>query len=231
LLPFRQCRSKNELRDHILRQTFRDEEDEGCPSGSADALLCVSGSHPVRQLSIMGSLLPSSLDTLAIAGEMRANGSLPSSLSLWAVENPLLERDASRLLRKIDAGAEVVVTQPPLNWEAFDRWAEDADRIGALGRCHLVVGMPVLSSAGNLAFWLQLCGAQGTKWAPDEIERWKTAEAQGKEAFQEWRLQEHTEMLRRISELPGFPGIHVMPLTKRSRQDTLQLIDTGAIKQ
>lgn len=58
---------------------------------------------------------------------MREEGYLPPSLSLWAVENPMLA-PVARLRQKADAGAEVVLTQPPLLWERTARWAEEADR-------------------------------------------------------------------------------------------------------
>lgn len=58
---------------------------------------------------------------------MRQQGQLPASLSLWAVENPMLA-PVSRLAQKMDAGAEVVLTQPPLLWDRAQRWAEEADR-------------------------------------------------------------------------------------------------------
>lgn len=56
-------------------------------------------------------------------------------------------------------------------------------RLGLLQQCKLVVGLPFLSSAGNLAFWLQLCGTQGAPWAKDALFKWTQAEAAGAEAF------------------------------------------------
>eukprot|EP00192_Tetraselmis_astigmatica_P011442 CAMPEP_0117670670 /NCGR_PEP_ID=MMETSP0804-20121206/12899_1 /TAXON_ID=1074897 /ORGANISM="Tetraselmis astigmatica, Strain CCMP880" /LENGTH=367 /DNA_ID=CAMNT_0005479029 /DNA_START=330 /DNA_END=1429 /DNA_ORIENTATION=- len=222
-----QCRNRQELKDHIIHQTLGIEDGNADQTGQADALLCVSGTHPVRQLSIMGRILPSSLDTLVMACKLREEGALPRDLSLWAVENPLLEKDASRLQRKVDAGAEVVVTQPPLDWPAFEQWFESAQRSGVLRDCRLVVGLPMLSSAGNLAFWLQLCGAQSAPWAAGTLAKWAKAEEAGAEAFAEWRMSEHMEILRRISQLPHIAGVHMMPLTKRARQDAIHLIGAG----
>ena len=81
------------------------------------------------------SLLPSSLDTLAIAAEMRAKGSLPSSLSLWAVENPLLERDASRLLRKVRLLLWLLLLLPL----SCSRGADSNQDGGPLCLCQLVL--------------------------------------------------------------------------------------------
>lgn len=58
---------------------------------------------------------------------MRAEGTLPASLALWCVDNPLLQNGA-RLEAKAEAGAQVVLTQPPLLWAAFERWAADVQR-------------------------------------------------------------------------------------------------------
>lgn len=69
--------------------------------------------------------LQNSFDLLLLASAMREEGYLPASLSLWAVENPMLA-PVDRLQQKADAGAEVILTQPPLLWEATAAWAEQA---------------------------------------------------------------------------------------------------------
>ncbi len=70
-----------------------------------------------------------SFDLLRIATSMRAQGHLPASLALWAVENPMVN-PVERLARKADVGAEVVLTQPPLLNRASERWFEDAHKRG-----------------------------------------------------------------------------------------------------
>ena len=57
------------------------------------------------------------------------------------------------------AGAQVILTQPPLDWPAFERWMEDARRRGLHTAARLLVGFPCLSSAANTSFWLALCNA------------------------------------------------------------------------
>lgn len=69
--------------------------------------------------------LQTSFDLLLLASAMREEGYLPASLSLWAVENPMLA-PVDRLQQKADAGAEVVLTQPPLLWDRTAAWAEQA---------------------------------------------------------------------------------------------------------
>jgi hypothetical protein len=67
----------------------------------ADALLLVSGSHPVRQLPMLPRLLPGSVQMLAAAEGLKRTGVLPQQLELWAVANPVTERDASYTEQKV----------------------------------------------------------------------------------------------------------------------------------
>ena len=43
----------------------------------------------------------------------------------------------------------------------------------------LVIGCPMLSSAGNAAFWLRLCGASGQEGASALVNSFSQAEAEG----------------------------------------------------
>ena len=58
---------------------------------------------------------------------------------------------------QVSAGAEVLLTQPPLDWDHFMRWMEDADRRGITSKARLVIGFPLLSSGANVDFWIALC--------------------------------------------------------------------------
>lgn len=51
-------------------------------------------------------------------------GLLPKELELWAVANPLTEASEAgveRVRRKVELGADAILTQPPLAWEPFER--------------------------------------------------------------------------------------------------------------
>jgi hypothetical protein len=69
--------------------------------------------------------------------------------------------DAQSLLpwHQVAAGAQVLLTQPPLDWPAFQRWMTDAVDRGLHEQAHLVIGYPCLSGAANVTFWGALCGA------------------------------------------------------------------------
>lgn len=60
---------------------------------------------------------------------------------------------------QIAAGAQVILTQPPLDWPAFELWLQDARDRGLHTAARLLVGFPCLSSAANCGFWLALCNA------------------------------------------------------------------------
>lgn len=84
-----------------------------------------TGLTPRCTLFPLARWLQNSFDLLLLASAMREEGYLPASLSLWAVENPMLA-PVDRLQQKADAGAEVILTQPPLLWEPTAAWAEEA---------------------------------------------------------------------------------------------------------
>jgi hypothetical protein len=76
-----------------------DQQDE---RPHADALLLVSGSHPVRQLPMASQLLPGSVHMLQRAVQLKQQGVLPQQLELWAVANPVTEPDASYTEQKVN---------------------------------------------------------------------------------------------------------------------------------
>ena len=88
---------------------------------------------------------------------LRAEGKLPSNLMVWAVANPIAEHSPDPIVSKIDAGAQVIVTQPPLLWERWEEWTSNAERRGVFARAKVVAGLPIISSARNLDFWHELC--------------------------------------------------------------------------
>jgi hypothetical protein len=88
--------------------------------------------------------LPTSLVTLSLASRLRARGLLPHSTQLWAVANPNTESDASLAEQKVSAGATVLLTQPPFDVAAWERWLEDARRRGVSSEARIVMGLPMI---------------------------------------------------------------------------------------
>jgi hypothetical protein len=85
----------------------------------ADALLLVSGSHPVRQLPMASQLLTGSVSMLQRGTQLKQQGVLPPQLELWAVANPVTERDASYTEQKVrQAPQRAVASRAPQQAES-----------------------------------------------------------------------------------------------------------------
>ena len=81
-------------------------------------------------------------------------------MQFWAVENPLTNT-CDKLQHKIEAGAEAIISQPPLLPDRFHQWWHSVLDRGLHKTAKLIVGVPIISSAANLAFWLRLTEAKG----------------------------------------------------------------------
>ena len=184
----------------------------GPPGTSApEALLLVSGGHPWRT-RLTRPLLASSFDLLRAAAQLREAGELPARTALWAVENPLRERGAGRLERKLEAGAEAVITQPPLLRGRFEAWWEDLQARGLLRDARVLVGVPFLTSPESLRFWLRLADCDPDDPAAGPHLRALAAQPPG--PGREAACQElAAETLRWVERLPGAGGVHLMPVT------------------
>ena len=191
-------------------------------SGGARGLLVLSGGDLVRRGmgAVPGgaSLLPmDAFRTLELTRRLRDSGQLPEGLPVWAVENPLVgrvEARVDRLARKIDAGAEAVLLQPPLLWERHEAWWDRAHARG-LTSTPLVVGVPVIGSAAMLRFWFFLigCGARSAE-ARALLRDYRAAEGDlDEEEFTAFKRQWSADLIGRIRRLPGAAGIHLMPIS------------------
>jgi hypothetical protein len=198
---------------------------------AAGALLMVSGSHPARSLPLVRGLLRrDSTWLLQQASALRARGALPPGTQLWAVGNPVTEPGAALLERKVAAGAQVVLTQPPLDWPAFERWMRDAEARGLTSAARLLIGVPMLTSAANAAFWVGLCGAYTNAAARGVVQEFRAREAElAGERLDEWALRWNERLVRRVLEVPGVAGLHLMPITAKGRRQAVQLMQEGAL--
>ncbi len=100
-----QLRGREGMRRRLLLRAGL-QADGGATAGvrPADALLLVSGSHPVRGALAWRGMLQDSVDALSIAGSLKQRGLLPAQTSLWAVANPLVDTGES-LERKASMGS------------------------------------------------------------------------------------------------------------------------------
>ena len=147
------CRDAADARARIARAVARrrDAGDDG-----RFALLCVSGDGDGR-----GGM--TSEDVLREARGMRARGEVPRETTLLAAVNPMLgAREAARMVRKRECGADGFVSQPALLQNRFEAWWEACERSGALdgldgggdgALAGLCLGVATASPAQSLEVW------------------------------------------------------------------------------
>lgn len=186
------------------------------------ALLLLSGGHPGRALWAPTT----SLDMLADAVAMRSAGLLPRDIDLWAVANPLIEPPA-RAAAKVDAGASVLLTQPPLAWGAWEAWWRGIVDAGVTSRAAVVAGVALPPTPAALRFWVALAGAGGVPGVGEEVAAFDAAAAAGCGAQHARAAAAAT--LERLAALPGLAGIHVMPVLKGGREVARDLLESGAL--
>lgn len=118
-----------------------------------------------------------------------------------------------------------MLTQPPLDRAAFERWLDDAHRRGLPSRMRLLVGMPFLSSPSNLAFWISLANCLGRPAARQLLDDFRRASGTGgKQGLADYCRQYNEELLASLTVTPGVAGLHVMPISPASRRLALQLL-------
>ena len=186
------------------------------------ALLLLSGGHPGRAVWAPTT----SLDMLAEASAMREDGLLPRDVALWAVANPLLE-PPSRAAAKVEAGASVLLTQPPLAWGAWAGWWRGVEEAGVPARAAIVAGVALPPTPSALRFWVALAGAGGVAGVSDAVAAFDAAAAAGRGATH--ARVSAAETLARLAALPGLAGVHVMPVTKGGREVAADLVASGAL--
>ncbi|KAF5841111.1 hypothetical protein DUNSADRAFT_14286 [Dunaliella salina] len=187
---------------------------------AADALLLVSGSHPVRTLPGSNLLLPSSLNILEASNQLKRAGAIAPTTQLWAVANPNVERDASLAEQKVAKGATLFLTQPPFDMDSFAAWVEDARARGVWESAQLVVGHPMVSSAGNLAFWMSLSSCLGKPACQQLLRQVSSAEASDKQQAEQLCAQYNERLVSQALSWDSTDGFHLMPITAKGREAT-----------
>ena len=108
-------------------------------------------------------------------------------------------------------------------WHAALTWL---CRSGALRAAGLVVGVPCITSPGNLRFWLRLCGVcEQDADAAAELQQLETAAGKGPQALQDHCWAWNLALMARVAQLPGRAGAHLMPVTRRGQDMLLQMLD------
>lgn len=228
-------------------EPLEEETEGGKKVHSPDALLLLSGGHPARSLWAPTD----SLRMLRAAADLRERGLIPKNIELWGVANPLLEKPERAAVAKRDAGADAVVTQPPLSERAWLCWWEGVQRLKNSGSNNSVPPLPVVGglalphSAGALRFWVALCGAAGVEGVEEEVAAFARGAAEAAAqagsssspstvaAAQRAHALSYCRRALSFYESLGdeLAGIHVMPVTGPGRELAAKLLEEGALRR
>ena len=196
----------------------------------ASALLMVSGDGDGSS----GGKAKGGIDSLMLIREaqlLREAGEIEEGVTLACVANPTAEGDSRlgmrRLEAKIEAGAEMVITQPSLIPERHRAWWEEVKGAGLDEEIHVIFGAAASTSATSTAFWMQLAGAEDLPGAAEVLAEWATHEAEmPREMFQAWCEEQANLFLTEALVDPRVDGVHMMPVTASGYAVAARLADT-----
>ena len=212
------CRSAAEARQRIAAAS----------DAGASAILMVTGDAPDAARGARTTHLAwDSTKLLREAVAMRERGEVHEDVTLACVANPSLEGAArdptARLRAKLDAGAEMVVTQPAACAPAVHRAWWDAVRSESLHReCDVVFGVTYLASHRSVRRWQRLCGlttgdtsSDATEEAEETASLWEEMERSMDAAtFERWRDERLDLAVAAALADVDARGVHVMPVTE-----------------
>ena len=165
-------------------------------------ILCLSGDARTR------SGTPALLN---IAHSLRSRGELSEHISFAVAANPQLDSDPSSLRMKLDAGAEVVFTQPSLLDGRMRRWFDDTRTM--LADTPVLVGLACLTCVEDVRLWLRLCSIRDVDGAA-LLAAWQSATDEGPQAVDQLANKSLRQALEE-AHTHGAAGVHVMPINTR----------------
>ncbi len=182
-------------------------------------VLCLSGYHQTLTGSPESANVYDidSIQLVAAVRKMRDEGVLLDgtkiegefSMLIGAVANPYmtpLELNMILLNKKIEAGADFIQTQAVFGIEAFGQWLDAAVSEGITEKAAILAGIMPLESAAEAE---RLRETYTDLHIPDElIERLKAAG--GKEAQKKEGLAICAETIKKIKDMNGVRGIHIL---------------------
>lgn len=192
-------------------------------------LLCLTGDplkigdHPdaalVNDLSV--------LEIVSLARRMREEGTTlsgaeiaePPRYLIGVAEMPLADPyDPQRLESKLDAGADLVMTQIAYDIEALSAWAGLMRERGVFERVKVIVGVAPLRSAKAARFMHERLGVRVPSHMIDDLER------AGDDA-EEVGMGYTIDVVQGIRGIDGVAGVHLMGM---GRDDVVARVVEGA---
>lgn len=71
-------------------------------------------------------------------------------------------------------------------------------RLGLQREARLVIGIPMLTSARSLGFWLRLCSASRLAGAAEQLQHFQAQEAAGAEAMRAFCYEHMSQLIRKV---------------------------------
>jgi 5,10-methylenetetrahydrofolate reductase len=202
------CRDRNRiaLQNDLLSATALGIENVLCLTGDGVANGDHPGAKPVFDLD--------SVSLLAAARTMRDGGTFmsgralnaPPTYFIGAVENPFAPPAGARVQRlkkKIDAGAQFVMTQMVYDLPSFELFMDEVRRLGLDRRCHILAGVGLLTSP-KTARWISK-NVPGVR-IPEEM----MAQLESAEKPMNTGIAMTVEILRKLRTMEGLAGVHLM---------------------
>ena len=202
------CRDRNRiaLQNDLLSATALGIENILCLTGDGVANGDHPGAKPVFDLD--------SVSLIAAARTLRDGGTFLSGRALnaaptyyiGAVENPFAPPPGARVQRlkkKIDAGAQFVMTQMVYDLPAFELFMEEVRRQGLHRRCHILAGVGLLTSP-KTARWISK-NVPGVRIPEETMAQLESAESPMKTG-----IAMTVELLRQLRGMDGLAGVHLM---------------------
>ena len=218
---------KNQGMDPVLQVVVRDRNRIALQSDILGAsalgirnILCLSGDHQRfgNQPQAVGVFDLDSIQFVQVVRNMREQGvvlggealSKPPDIFIGAAANPFgdpFNFRVVRLAKKVAAGAEFVQTQCIYNLERFEQWMAMARDRGLTDKVYILGGVTPLKSVGMAKYMKKRVAGMDV---PDEVVRRMEGVPSKKQA--EEGLKICVETIRRLREVPGVRGVHIMAI-------------------
>ncbi|MCQ4166066.1 methylenetetrahydrofolate reductase [NAD(P)H] [Tahibacter harae] len=117
------------------------------------------------------------------------------------------QADLANFKRKVDAGADGVITQYFYNPDAYFRFVDDARRLGV--QVPIVPGIMPITNYSQLRRFSELCGAEIPRWVARRLQSF----GDDAEAIREFGIDVVSGLCRRLIE-GGAPALHFYTLNR-----------------
>ena len=218
---------KNAGLDPVLQMVVRDRNRIALQSDILGAsamgirnVLCLSGDHQCfgNQPEAVGVFDLDSIQFIQVVKNMRDEGVIVGGekleskpdIFIGAAANPFadpLEFRVVRLAKKINAGADFIQTQCIYNLDRFENWLKMARDKGLTEKAYILGGVTPLKSAGMAKYMKNKVSGMDV---PDDLV--KRMEGVSKEKQKEEGIKICVETIKKLKEMDGVKGIHVMAI-------------------